>query len=127
MSTKPIQFIDAYMRYLLNFIKTITMKKLTNHISFLKNAIFLFALLVMILGCQRNDDPFKDSKIGNTDIEIFQMQLAKQGLIEEPYNDSSDYRYYILNGKRKFPVEISFNSGVYKFGKLRDIYINLLS
>lgn len=89
----------------------------------MKNLLLL--LIVTIIGCSKNKDPFQYVDFEKVDYNEFRLENLKQNLFTEINEDSTSFRYYIIDANKKYPTEIYLNSDNYNFGKLRDIYINL--
>jgi len=89
--------------------------------------VYSIVILLLLFACNKNEDLLQDSEFGSVKYDEFKTQMIDKGLFIEPNEDSTSFRYYIIKDGIKYETEASFNTGKYKFGKLRDIFINLNS
>jgi hypothetical protein len=78
----------------------------------MKNLVLIF-LIVLTIGCSKNKDPFQNTDLGSIKYEEFKSEMIKKNLFTELNKDTTTFRYYIIDNKKKYSTEIYINSDGY--------------
>src|SRR5690554_5180972 len=89
----------------------------------MKKVVFLL-FFISIYSCKKKD-PFSSIKYGYANYQETVKGFLEKGLISEPSEDSSRFYSNIEIDNVKLPIEVYFNSDLYKFGSVRSLYVNL--
>src|SRR5690554_688086 len=81
-------------------------------------------LLLIVFSCKEKD-PFGSINYGKANYQETVSELMEKGLITMSSNDSSRFYSNINVGNVELPIDLYFNSGSYKFGAVRSLYVNL--
>lgn len=90
----------------------------------------IYILVILILGCKENKDPFKNLMFDGVSKNKIIQNLLKNQVICEPRrdidgNDSIAYTYYFEDEFGKIPVKLEANPNDYDFGQLREIKLTV--
>lgn len=94
----------------------------------MKNSIFI--LIILIVGCKENNDPFKNLKFGSISTKTVIRNMINNQIISNPKrdvdgNDSISFTYYFEDELGKIPVKFEANPNHYDFGGLREIKLTI--
>lgn len=86
--------------------------------------LLLLVTLVIFSGCEHHDDPFSSVNLNTVSREQFVSQFLSEGVLVEPDEDSTTFRYVLKGYDAEFPLKVSIED-YYDFGKVRKFKVIL--
>ena len=82
-------------------------------------------MLTALCSCKNKADYFSSVNFGQDNAKDFIIKELKNKIFAKPDKDSASFSYFIKNNSNGFKVEVIVNPDGYKFGKIRQIKLNL--